>query len=359
MKNYIKTFVTLLLLFSIHHTADADIISIDVNATATGGYFDYSSEETFGVDVSRNIIDQEVGSRQQGSAGSFDSTSFIDDTTILFKNGNGAYGEFARSSSSTTVDITFQNNSSDTIRPVLDSQILAAGMGFYLTDCSADNLRNCSSRDQVDFTFLDITSRAGDLSPIAETEFNFKIVSEGLTLYALTGKVSLIAGESGDPNTIVRQFTNVEGFLNNFRETSSPGNQTQISYDWDVTDFEMVFPTDLLPGDSTSVQYITEVSTFSNTTCRENDLVACTVAYGAFGDPIGRRGSAPPSSSPIAGFNAGLYTMAASFDDGVVRYRALSGPGVSATPAPIPVLAPSTLFLLVMGVIFVAMRNKR
>ena len=357
MHNYIKSIATLSLLFSIHQTANADIINIDVNATATGGYFDYSNEDQFGVDVSSNIIDQEVGSRQQGSAGSFESTSFIDATTILFRNGNGAYGEFARSSSSTTVDITFQNNSNETIRPIFDSQILAAGMGFYLTDCSADNLRNCNSRDQNDFTFLDITSRAGDLNPIAETEFNFKIVSEGLTLYALTGKLSLILGENGGPNTIVRQFSNVEGFLNNFRETSSQGNQTQISYDWDVTDFEVIFPTDLLPGDSTSVQYITEVTTFSNTTCRENDLVACTVAYGGFGDPIGRRGAGQTSFSPIEGFEAGLYTMAASFDDGVLSYRALSGPGVSATP--IPVSAPTTLALLVLGAIFVARRNKR
>ncbi len=359
MNKYIKSSVSLALLFFIHQSANAEIINIDVNTTAVGGYFDYSAESQFGVDVNGTAIDQVVGSRSQGSAGSFDSTSMIDNTTILFKNGNGAYGAGARSFSSTSVDITFQNNSTGTIRPIFDSQIMAAGMGLFLSDCPATNLRECGSRDQGDFTFADVTSNAGDLNAAMETSFNFKIVSEGLTLYSLTGKLSLILGENGGPNSIVREFSGVEGFLNNFRETSSLGNQTQVSYDWDVTDFEVIFPTDLLPGASTSVQYITEVTTFTNTQCRENDEVACPVAYGAFGDPIGRRGSARPASfdDPINGFEAGLYTMAASFNDGVLSYRATSGPGIGIGTVTVP--SPTTLILLCLGLILLVKRNNR
>jgi hypothetical protein len=355
MNKYTKTSFAILLSFSIYEKASAEIISVDVEATAVGAY-QLTIEEIIGVDVNNTQIDQVVGSRDDGSAGSFDSTSFIDDTTILFKNANGAFGTYASSTSRTSVDITFQNQTNDAIRPVFDSQILAAGMGFYMSDCTAVNLRECGSRDQDDITFLDVTGFAGNLGAAAETSFNFEIVSEGQTLFALTGKLSLILGENGGPNTIVRQFSNVEGFLNNFAETSSLDNQTQISYDWDVTDFEVVFPTDLLPGDSTSVQYITEVTTLTNSNCIESGGLACPVAYGGFGDPVGRRGGGFrfPSDEPINGFEAGLYRMAASFDDGVLSYRAVSGPGIE----PVTVPTPPALILLLLAGTFLTLRRK-
>lgn len=368
MNNYNKTFFSLLVVMLIHGTLKADIIDVNVESTAFGSFWDLSNE--FGLDpvnFESPQIAETYGSRDLGSAGSFDSVSDIDGDEILFKNGNASFGSQANSSSITVVKIKFQNTSDDPLRG-LHSQILPAGMGFYLSDCTAENLRECESFDDTSFGLEDIQSYNGPGSSAMGAMFDFKVVAEGFAdpLFSLTGSLSLNVGENGELNTIVQDFSEVEGFLTDFRQTSSLGNQQQITFDWGATDFDAIFPRALLPNEITTISYITQVSTFTSANCIESSSQVCPVAYAAFGDPIGRGGEAGPrtanaanfamaAGTTINGYQAGLYSMAATFEDGILSYRANSGPGIG----PAVVSAPASFAFIVLGVAGLTMNRKR
>lgn len=303
-------------------------------------------------------ISEDYGSRNLGSAGSFDSVSDLDGDTVLFKNGNASYGSQANSTSRTVVDITFKNTGDAAVRPTLKSQILPAGMGIFMSDCSAENLRECKSIAAPDFSLEDFRSYNGGRGPSAGASFNFQIVSGDSVLFALTGSINVMAAMGTEPNTIVTELSSIESFLTDFRQSSALGSVQEISFDWGATDFELIFPDDLLPNESQTVSYITEVTTFTNAICVENDAPACPIAFGAFGDPIGR-GGASGVGKPITrveGISPGLYRMAApTFEDGILTYRAESGPGIAAVAVP----APAPLAAVVLGAAFMLLGGKR
>jgi hypothetical protein len=348
-----KLFLSLMLAISIHGSLYAGIVGYLTESTASGRYFNLNEEVAL-VEFNSPRINEVFGSRNFGSAGSFDSTSDLDGETILFQNGNASFGSQAFSTSRTVVDITFENTGTDALLPSLNSQILPGGMGFYMSDCQADNLRNCESRSETDFGFDGISSIVRPGGVAISTMFNFMILAADDTeLFSLTGSLSLVMGENGNPNTIVREFSGIDGFLTNFRESSPIGNQQQITFDWDATDFTVELPGILGPGLSRNIRYITEVTTFTDSNCVLDDE-PCPLAFGSIGDPIGR-GGAGGSRVKINGFNPGLYRMAASFDDGILTYRALTGPGISVTNVP----APAPLLLLLMSAAYLMFSRKR
>jgi hypothetical protein len=97
------------------------------------------------------------------------------------------------------------------------------------------------------------------------------------------------------------------------------------------------------------VSYITEVYTEVVSSCNAGN---CPVAYGAFGDPIGRGGTSRPRPQ-VTGYEPGLYELEASFDNEVLRLLATSGPNIATTPVP----SPAPLVLLMLGGTFLLLRR--
>ena len=377
MNKYTNPIILFMVVVSMYGTAEANIIATVTQSIAGGNYLNLNTESGDSPpQFNSPQISEAFGSKSIGSAGSFDSTSDIDGDSILFKNGNASYGANASSSSRTVVEIEFENTGINSVIPILKSQILPAGMGFYVSDCTAEDLRNCESRSESDFGFDDIKNYSGPDGLSMKSMFNFRVETGNATLFELTGSISLLQGELGSPSRIVTNFNGADTFLNDFRESSPIGSRQQSTFDWGATDFDVSFLEALLPGERASVKYITEVSTYTNSTCNEDGQVACPIAYAAFGDPIGRGGTSNPtasnrslvatglssasfvaSSEPlITGYEAGLYKMALpTFEDGILTYRALSGPGIAAAAVP----GPSIFSMLLFGLAYLTLSRKR
>ena len=359
--------------------ANANIIAIVTESSASGSYFDQAAEGDGDGSVSFDNpqIAEGVGSRRFGSAGRFDSVSDVEGDSIFFKNGNASFGALASSSSRTVVDITFTNTGDEAVTPLLDSQIVPAGLGFYLTGCSGDDLVECtSSTDSFNSieTYEGFQGTPG--SVVAESRFNFSVELGDFVLFSLTGSLSLVTNETSTGNTVVTEFSQIENFLTDFRKTSSEDSTKQVTYDWGATNFQVLFPEELLSGQSATLSYITEVHTSASSSCGSFGPDPCIISYGAFGDPIGRGGktgtrtntnSAPLIASflskgttiddeeTIEGYEAGLFTMSASFQNGVLNYQAVSGPGIEVAE----VNSPSMLGSFILSVLgFAVFRRK-
>lgn len=335
----------------LHGNASANIIAVLTQSTADGFVGVGGSEENAGesIDLSDKRINASFGNEEYGSASRFDSISDLEGDNILFMNANSSYGFASFSESKTVVDVSYQNTSSETVRPVLQSQILAASMGFYLSDCSAVNLLNCGSSDDPIYGFDDITGPLTEFG-IVSSQFDFRVQAGDEVLYSLSGSVTLNI-EDGEPNTIVQDFGDAGSILNNFRQSSPMGSPHELTFDWDATNFEVLFPIDLTlaPGEIGTVSYITEVKTEVVASCNSG---YCPVAYGAFGDPIGRGGTSRPQPR-VTGYEPGLYELEASFDNEVLSLLATSGPNIPATSVP----SPAPLTLLMLGSAFVLLRR--
>ncbi len=379
MAKYLKLFTSFLFIIFIHANANANIISVKVQSIAGGNYFYQSGENTESTNYGNPLIygnsqiAEVFGSRSDGSAGSFDSVSSIDGDEILFKNGNAAYGAGAYSTSRTVVDIEFQNTASKAITPTLKSQILPAGMGLFMSDCVAVNLRECQSTTDSAYTFANLDSFSGGAATLMSAAFDFKVMLGASELYSLSGSIAVEVDTLGQI-TVVRDLTAAQGVLNNFRLTSIDGSQQQVTYDWGATDFEVIFPDLLDANEIATLSYIIEVTTTTSQNCSSGGSSPCPLAYAAFGDPIGRGGTSRPSTASrslrlasfaassdplITGYEAGLYRMATpTFEDGILTYRANSGPGIAPATAA-AVSAPSSFAFLILGVAFMTLRRKR
>jgi len=337
------TFFCLLsfLALTVHGVANANIVAVLVENSAEGFIGEGGSEDRRGTDigVSDPQINASFGNLNYGSASRFDSASDLDGDTILFMNGNASLGYDSYSVSRTVIDVSFENTSDEAVRPTLQSQVLQAGMGIYLSDCDAENLLNCDSITDPSFGFQDLNDSFTGRGTVF-TEFNFSVVAGDQVLYSISGgfRLDIINGQD---NVFTQDFSQVDGVLTNFRQSSEVGSQNQLTFDWDVTDFEVLFPVDLGSGETGTVRYITEVITGA-TGCESSN--PCPIAYGAFGDPIGRGGLSPPRPSVERSVPV-LLELEASFDNEVLRIATVDS-GIVPAPMPVPVPAPIALFLL-------------
>lgn len=376
MPKFPRSATLLLLVLSMHNTVQAGIIGVLTESSATATVFkpDANGNPRV-VSFTGAQISESFGDVGLGSAASFDTTSRVGPGVVEFQNGNASYGEGVVSVSRTVVDVSFENTGENAVRPTLNSQITPAGLGIYVSGCPANNLRDCALRDDGDYDWQDVGNRVGDGEAAVGTRFDFKVVSGDDVLFELTGGLSLVLGENGSLNTIVQDFGDVEGVLTDFRQTSPQGSEQQISFDWGATDFDVEFPEYLTldPGESGSVTYITEVTTFSNAFCFDTGRQACPIAYGSFGDPIGRGGAGGTrntnmvgqllssqlmnNDSSIEGLEFGKYEFNfPTFENGELGFRALRGPGIAAG-ATVP--APSSFGLLMLFIILLVLYRVR
>jgi hypothetical protein len=349
MKNYNKIVVSLVLAMGVNTALKSEIISVTAESQASGNFFDSANENDTvnGVDAESfdfgNPIDsRNFGSRDQDSAGTFDSLLSLDGDEILFKNGNSSFGFQSSSYSKTVVTVLFQNTTQESFIPELQSLILPAGMGFYLSDCDATDLRACDASGAE--TLADISPFSGNEGIIGTAGFNFSVELEGVDgsltvddqstpavvdglsysstagtsttenslLYSLSGNLELGIENDGTTATAVVTpggLDAAEAALDGFTESTPEGDNSQLTFDWDATLINLTFPAELAPGQVAKLIYTVETSTFVTSDCistSTNNL--CPIAYSAFGDPIGRGGAAsrrgsstPTTDTPSAG----------------------------------------------------------
>lgn len=231
------------------------------------------------------------------SGGSYDSTSSVDGPEIVFKNGNISAGNFATVSSITSLDISFTNDTGAALRPRLTSTILPAGLGLLVTDgCGTGPVRMCGETGRGGVSFLDLPSAlsgSNNSNRIAMAGFDFRIFSGEREVYGLTGSVSLLYDFETEQNILVTDLGAAGNALTGFKQITYEGRPTALAFGWDATQIGFELPDELAAGASSTLRYVTKFTTFSRSP-RAQDGCSSALAFGEFGDPVGRGGSIPP-----------------------------------------------------------------
>jgi hypothetical protein len=237
-------------------------------------------------------IDVSTSGRNNSIGGvTFEALSSLDSDSILFKN--GVIGIGTRSSATIGVAITFTNDSGVAYRPVLQSTLLAAGMGVGVTtaqaplefdprattlECNPAQLKNCGG----------VRESTLEASPYyfgqSSAGFEFDISVGDLSIYSLTGGVTTQNGR------ISTDFAQAQSVLNNF--TSVRDDFYGVGYTWDDTIVDILFPEILAPGESVTAVYT--IRTWVDVQAGglsvgvddriQNSLL---MGYASFGDPTG------------------------------------------------------------------------
>lgn len=281
--------------------ASAQVTAVVTRSTATVSLL--SGTTTFSGD---NLSGSLNGPNLSG--GSYDSTASVTGPEIIFKNGNISAGSFAQVSSFTSLDISFTNDTGAAIRPRFSSTILPAGLGLLVTSgCGAGPVRLCGETGDRGISFLDLPrSLLGSSidNRIAGAGFDFRIFSGTTEVYALTGSVGLQYDRQTQQNILVTDLGAASNTLTGFKQVTNEGRPTALAFAWDATQIEFDLPGVLAAGASSTLRYVTQFTTFTRSP-RADDGCSGALAFGEFGDPVGRGGSIPPPAAERAAFAAG------------------------------------------------------
>lgn len=181
---------------------------------------------------------------------------------------------------------------------VVHSTLLPAGFGLFVADagCATGPVIGCvENLAAPGFGALAFNANQSEDNRLAFTSFDFNIRSGDFTLFSLTASITLLYDRELGRNVIVRdidqaQFGNRENFrgLNGF--SAFKDTDTALAYVWDATDVEL-FLGEFAAGDTRTLTYTTSVTTFTRSF---GDGTNGIVAFGEFGDPVGRGGAIPP-----------------------------------------------------------------
>ncbi len=341
--------------------AQAQVTGVVTHTSATVQFRPFAEPGDTGITVyDGQQISGMAGGNAFGSAGSFASTSRIDDQVIEFQNGNVAGGSLAYLTSRTVVEISFANDGDSAVTPTLHSTITPAGLGIFTSSECLNNIAGCTAGAAYPGDFRDFQDFGhGDAGDIAVASFTFRITGAGEVMYELKGNVALLYDEATGTNVLATDMDDAAAALAGFRVVETPGHEH--SFAWDATDLLVNFPagTVLQPGDSSTLIYETIVESYSYASCFDLLTGACVIAYSSFGDPIGRGGGIKPSLLAAApgestGFEAFTYDFAyPTFKDGVLSYELI------APTTPIPEPEGWVLMILGFGAIGSAIRRRR
>ena len=240
------------------------------------------------------------------SGGSYASNTVVGATTIDFQNGSASTGSGISTHGSTTVAITLTNNGAGDVLPVFNSQIVAAGLGFYVANevCGSSLLTAyCGPNAAIPGatgsvpSFQQVAAAAPASTTLATTKVDFDVLLNGVSIYDLTADATLATSASGALQ-FTSDFAQVGSVLTNFRRQYASDASFIDSYQWDSTDLSIALPT-LAAGATDVVDYVTTVTTTSNAGCVVNPEVGCLVSYAAFGDPIGANNGIHPNLAAL------------------------------------------------------------
>ena len=226
------------------------------------------------------------------SGASYTSRSEVDGPEILFVNGNATTGSFASATSLTSLDVTFTNSGPQAVDTVVHSTLLPAGFGLFVgsAGCATGTVTSCSEAVGGP-NFTTFQSKAGEArGPLAYTSFDFNILSNGETLFSLTGSVALVFDPTVGRNVLVTDIGNAASVLKGFSQATPVDSPTALAFVWDATDIQLALGS-IGAGESRVLTYTTSATTFT----RGLGVAGCNlVSFSEFGDPIGRGGSIPP-----------------------------------------------------------------
>jgi len=229
-----------------------------------------------------------------GSNVAFASTSDVAGNAIVFQNGNAAAGVASSVSSFTSLDITFRNGGALAVQPILHSSITPAGLGLFVSaSCGGEAaLPNCGgSSDFGELAVQRLSKYSGEGNLIASSTFFFNILSDGNSLYSISGGISLVYDSSLQQTIVVTDLSDAASRLTGFTRVTSSEDPYAIGFAWDATDIDIAIEGLLNPGEFRTLTYETGVTSFTRNSSFDGRNV---VAYAGFGDPIGRNSSIPP-----------------------------------------------------------------
>jgi hypothetical protein len=287
-------------------TAGAQAQTLDATGAASGV-------------ISQDAITIPVGPgrtlwNNNGEGGSLEALVDITASHVSFESGVAVSGGFASATSFSGVDVTLFNNTDGLVSiEQFGSTIIPAGMGFYLQDrvglATDNNIFTGFGQTNSGLTFADLVSTDGG-GLIAYSEFDFSVVSDDVTLYSLSGFMSL----TYDINDgLQRNFGLTDASLALDGFTTAYDNPFAWAFAWDDT--HIVLPLNALieTGQSRVIEYRTSVTSHTRAECIT--ATTCLVAYSGFGDPIGRGGGVAFASA-LGGFEmASFGGGASSFDE--------------------------------------------
>ena len=232
----------------------------------------------------------DVSKRDPNSFGgaSLAATSSLLPDHIEFQNGSASLGNYVQATTTTNVDITLRNDTGHAIVPQLQSSITPAGLGIFVGDigeiCRASSVKSCGPTGGTG-SFADFNVQPGGLVPelLARSAFDFSILSDGASIYQLTGSLEL--WHNSDGNYFVENLNDAAAALTGFGAIITDDTKWR-GFAWDQTALPVTFPGDTLlaDGDSRTLSYVTTTSSYSSVACGAQ----CLVAYTSFGDPVGR-----------------------------------------------------------------------
>jgi hypothetical protein len=262
------------------------------------------------------------------SGGSYASNTVVGATTIDFQNGSASTGSGISTHGGTDVTLTLTNNGAGDVQPVFNSQIVAAGLGFYVANevCGSSLLTAyCGPNAVIPGatgsvpSFQQVAAEAPASTTLATTEVDFNVLLNGVSIYDLSANATLATTASGAVQ-FTSDFGQVSSVLTNFRRQFASDAASLDSFQWDSTDLSIALPT-LAAGATDVVDYVTTVTTTSNAGCVTTSTVGCLVSYAAFGDPLGANDGIHPNlaalrslaftqSGSSGGLSFGTYQLA-------------------------------------------------
>ncbi|WP_243445738.1 PEPxxWA-CTERM sorting domain-containing protein [Polymorphobacter arshaanensis] len=301
------------------------------------------------------------------TGGGIQATSQLTGGLIEFQNGVISGGPGSVGDAFTEVAVTFQNTSSKSVIPILDSTLLPAGLGFLLGDivsdvapgtCAPTQLNNCSQ-----------TTKGASISQVknATAGFKFDILDGGTSIYTLSGDMAIDAN-----GNVVENLGAARSTLLNFGLDTVPGDSSAIGYSWDMTHVTLTLAA-LGAGQSRTLTY--RVYTWASATGNCAPVPGtnafnktCAIGYSVFGDPVRSGGiinsimvggdspflTAPLSGIPVAGiaFNTLTPLLAPTFDSDTGQLGVF-------LPAPVPEPASWALMIGGFGMVGATLRRRR
>jgi hypothetical protein len=276
----------------------------------------------------------------QGGGAAYYSSFGTTPSTVSFESANASIrGDNQVSSTSTSsVDISIKNGGSNTLNPVLQSDITGASLGFYLANTAGgcggsglfsggDPYGGCGQTTGGQ-TFRNFNVAGVPFGTVlAGSAFEFTVAVGTNTVYNFTGIETVTEGDGfAVVNPLQMALNGVaidSGVLQNLTNTTPGMAGSANGWMWDDSPVSIALGS-LGAGGTEDVTYTATVTTFSDLGCTSSDSSVCLVSYGAFGDPIGKGGG----TSNVARF------FASPFDDtgDGIKFVDNWGPQTFATP---------------------------
>lgn len=289
-----------------------------------------------------------------GYGGSTETKVNITALSASFESGVATSGPAASATSNSGLDITIQNTTDNQILTIgqFGSTIVPAGMGFYMQDRTGSAAGNniYTGYGQSDVASLQDLWPSVGAGVFAYSSFDFTVVSNDVTLYSLSGYLSLSFDERGQ---LQRNYGLTDAAIAMPSLTTAYDNDVAYAYAWDATDIAFDLNAVIGPGGSQTLFYRTTVNSYTTAACL--NATTCLVAYSGFGDPIGRGGGISFAERSAASANGDRITGIGFEQTAVERFELIDAKLTGAIPEP------STWAMLIMGfgLLGAALRRRR